>query len=179
MTRKIFWIQALTVPVLFLLPCRMVAFAAASWEPVGQIETSARQEGELVIYAGQGQVSLDGRHAISKVMAGRYGISIDWTTTTSATDIVQRVLAEQRTHQHVADLAVTGFGTAYWKLKPKGHLLPILAPSTLQSNVWRLEPARLTPHDRDWLYTNMPLTPSLMLNTKLVRPKDGGYTGLS
>jgi iron(III) transport system substrate-binding protein len=49
-------------------------------------------------------------------------------------------------------------------------VVPILAPSTLEKNVWRLDPAAAIPKDRDWLYIKLPLQPGFFVNTSLVRP---------
>jgi ABC-type Fe3+ transport system substrate-binding protein len=51
-------------------------------------------------------------------------------------------------------------------------VVPIMAPSTLEKGVWRLDPAIATPNDRDWLYIYMPLYPSFFINTQLVRPEE-------
>jgi iron(III) transport system substrate-binding protein len=86
--------------------------------------------------------------------------------------MVPRLLAEQRTKQYVVDIAMTGFGTVNAALKPRGYLQPIVAPSTFDKGVWRLDPAAAVPWDRDWLFLFMALTPSFFINTTVVPPAE-------
>ena len=59
-------------------------------------------------------------------------------------------------------------------------MAPILAPSTFEKGVWRLDPAIVFPQDRDWLYINMPLNPTFFVNTQLLSPAEEakGYKDL-
>jgi iron(III) transport system substrate-binding protein len=140
------------------------------WGPVTEIEAAARREAKLVIYTGAGHASLAAQKAISAYMAQKNGVSVEWTTL-SPNDVAPRVLIEHRTRQHVVDIGMYGFGGAlYAEAKPRGLLAPILAPSSLEKNVWRLDPAVLTPEDRDWLFIQMGLMPGLFINTVLVPP---------
>jgi iron(III) transport system substrate-binding protein len=145
------------------------ASAVIPWGPMSEVEAAARKEGKLVIYAGPGHISPEAQRAISDFFNQKYRIMIDWTSM-SARDIAPRVMAEQRTKQYVADIAMSGIEGNYTVLKPKGYVVPILAPSTLEKGVWRLDPATATPEDRDWLFINMPLRPSFFINNNLVRP---------
>jgi len=143
------------------------ASAATPWGPMSKIEASARKEGKLVIYSAPGHAGRESQREISKHFKERYGISIDWTTM-SARQIAPRVLAEQRTKQYVVDIVMSGIAGNYGTLKPKGYVVPILAPSVLEKNVWRLDPAMVFPRTRDWLYFFLPLDPGLLINTNLV-----------
>jgi iron(III) transport system substrate-binding protein len=96
-------------------------------------------------------------------------VAIDWTTM-SARDLSPRVMAEQRTKQYVADIGMSGIEGNYVELKPRGYVVPILAPSTLEKNVWRLDPATAFPKDRDWLFIKLPLQFGLFVNTRMVKP---------
>jgi iron(III) transport system substrate-binding protein len=136
---------------------------------MNQVEEAARQEGRLSVYAGPGHISQEAQQEISKIFKEKYGIAIDWTTM-SARDIAPRVIAEQRTKQYVTDIAMSGIAGNYVALKPRGFLVPILAPSTMEQGVWRLDPASAFPGDRDWLFINMPVRPSFFVNTNMVRP---------
>ncbi len=145
------------------------ASAPAPWN-MKEVEAAARKEGKLVIYAAPGHADGETQQAISQRFKD-YGITIDWTSL-SARDISPRVMAEQRTQQYVVDLVMSGIAGNYTELKPRGYPAPIMAPSTLEKGVWRLDPAAATPKDRDWLFIYMPLSPAFFINTSLVRPGD-------
>jgi iron(III) transport system substrate-binding protein len=134
-----------------------------------EIEAAARKEGKLVVYAAAGHADREAQTAMGKLFRERYGVTIEWTTM-NAQDIVPRVLAEQRTRQYIADITMSGIAGHYTELKPRGYVAPILAPSTFEKGVWRLEPAVLFPDTRDWLYLNMPLNPTFFINTQLLSP---------
>ena len=145
------------------------AQAPVPWGPMNEIEAAARKEGKLVIYSAPGHVSTDGQREIGDFFKSRYGITIDWTTM-SARDLSPRVMAEQTTRQYVADIGMSGLEGNYVELKPRGYVVPIMAPSTLEKNVWRLDPATAIPKDRDWLYIKLPLQPGLFVNTNMIKP---------
>jgi iron(III) transport system substrate-binding protein len=136
---------------------------------MNQIEAAARKEGELVIYAAPGHANREAQAAIKKHLGEKYGVTINWTSL-SAQDIGPRVLAEHTTKQYVADLVMQGIGGSFIEVKSRGYLAPMLAPSTLEKNVWRLDPARVSSKERDWFYINMPLRPSFFINTRLLSP---------
>lgn len=144
------------------------ASAPAGW-PMKEVEAAARKEGRLVIYAAPGHADGETQQAIGAHFKDRYGINIDWTTL-SARDISPRVIAEQNTKQYVVDAVMSGIAGNYTELKPRGLVVPILAPSSLEKGVWRLDPATAVPKDRDWLFLFIPLTPGFYINTTLVRP---------
>jgi iron(III) transport system substrate-binding protein len=144
------------------------ASARVAWEPMSEVEAPARKEGRLAVYVGPGHASPEAQRAISQIFRARYGVEIDWTGLASS-DIAPRILAEQRTKQHVADIVMTGFPIFYMAVKPRGYLVPILAPSTLEKGVWRIDPAAAVPEDRDWLYINFPLRVSFFVNTGAIR----------
>ncbi len=147
------------------------AAALVPWGPMGEIEAAARKEGKLVIYAAAGHADQEAQVAMGKRFRERYGVTIDWTTL-NAQDIVPRVLAEQRTRQYIADITMSGIAGHYTELKPRGYVAPILAPSTLEKGVWRLDPATVFSKERDWLYINMPLNPTFFVNTQLLSPAE-------
>lgn len=167
--------DARPISVLFLLilifswtaPGSAASSPIQPWGPMSEIEAAARKEGKLVIYVGAGYTTRDAEREISRIFQQRYGIDIEWTNM-SAQEIPVRVAAEQRTNQNVADLVMIGFSGNYTALKPRGLIAPILAPSTLQKGVWRLEPSLYTPQDRDWLHTKLAVSPTLLINTKLI-----------
>jgi len=146
---------------------------------MNQIEASARKEGKLVIYAAPGHAGQQAQEALGRRFGEKYGVAIEWTTL-SPQEIGPRILAEHRTQQNVADLLMQGIGGSFIDIKGRGYLVPMLAPSTLQKGVWRLDPARASPKERDWLYINMPLRPSFFLNTRLLPPGEEpkGYKDL-
>ncbi len=143
------------------------ASAVTPWGPISEIQAAARREGSLVIYTAPGHAVPESQRAISKTFGEEYGIRIDWTTLSGA-DIAPRVLAEQRTKQNAVDVVMSGIAGNYSELKPRGYVVPILAQSTLEKGVWRLDPAAAMPKDRDWLFINMPLEASFFINTDLV-----------
>lgn len=145
--------------------------AATPWGPMDSITKAARGEGKLVTYAAPGHVGPQAQRELGKHFGEKYGISIEWTSL-SARDIAPRVLAEQRTRQQVVDVVMSGVAGNYTTLKPKGYVLPILAPSTLEKDVWWLDPASAFPKERDWLFIYMTLTPSFLINTKLIPPSE-------
>jgi len=139
------------------------------WGPMGEIEAAARKEGKLVIYAAAGHADREAQVAMGKRFQEKYGVAIEWTTL-NAQDIVPRVLAEQRTRQYIADITMSGIAGHYTELKPRGYVAPILAPTTFEKGVWRLDPAIIFPKERDWFYINMPLNPTFFINTPLLPP---------
>jgi len=168
--------QRLVYPLIMLLISPLLvtglaygASAPAPWGPMKEIETAARKEAKLTVYAAPGHISEEAQHDISKIFKDKYGIAIDWTTM-SARDLSPRIIAEQSTKQYVADLAMSGIAGNYTELQPRGYVVPILAPSTLEKGVWRLDPATAVPKVRDWLFINMPVRPSFFINTGMVRP---------
>lgn len=163
------------IPVAFLLALGSIcaAFSAdapalGTWGSVSEIEGAARREGKLVVYAAGGHAGRETQQAISDIFTQRYGISIDWTTL-GAGDARPRILAEQRTKQYLVDIFMSGIAGNYPELKSRGYINPILALSTLEKNVWLLDPASVYPRDRDWLYIYMPVIPAFFVNTDLVR----------
>jgi iron(III) transport system substrate-binding protein len=151
----------------------LFAFAAPAAETTApwamdQVEAEARKEGRLVIYAAPGHANRQAQEALSRRFTEKYGVTIEWTSL-SAQDIGPRVLAEHRTKQNVADMLLQGIGGSFIEIRARGYLLSMMAPSTLQKGIWRLDPARASPRDRDWLYVNMPLRPSFFYNTQLVK----------
>lgn len=157
--------------VLFLLALGADAARASSalvpWGPMNEIEAAAKREGKLVVYASGGHMNAEAQQAISLHFKEKYGIGIEWTAL-DARDQAPRLLAEQRTKQYTTDLSMAGFGSVHAALQPRGYLLPIMAPSTFEKGVWRLDPAAARPRDRDWLFIFMALNPSFFVNTNLV-----------
>lgn len=142
--------------------------APGPWGPMSEIEGAARKEGKLVIYAAPGHANAETQQAISEIFTQRYGISIDWTTIGGAGDARPRILAEQSTKRYVVDIFMSGTAGNYSELQSRGYIRPILAPSTLDKNVWLLDPASVFPKDRDWLFIYMPVVPAFFVNTDLV-----------
>jgi iron(III) transport system substrate-binding protein len=147
------------------------ATAFEPWGPMSKIEAAARKEGKLVFYVGAGLTSRESERAMSQVFQERHGITIDWTSM-DAREIAPRVFAEQRTKQYTVDLAMVGSTGSFTQLKSRGYVMSILAPSTFEKDVWRLEPAASFREDRDWMWTRVPLSPSLLINTRLVPPAE-------
>ncbi len=168
MKTKIVTLSASLLVLVFLFPVLVYKASAASpWGPMDKIESAARKEGKLVIYAAPGHANRKAQRAISEIFQHQYGVSIEWTTL-SARDISPRVFAEQRTKQYTVDITMSGIAGHYGQLKPKGYVMPILAPSTFEKGVWRLDPTSVKPKARDWLFVNMPLRPSFLINTNLI-----------
>ncbi len=159
------------VAFVLLLGVPRSVLSLVPWGPMSEIERAARKEGKLVIYAAPGHTSRDARGAISQIFKRKYGVSIDWVPL-GAQDIAPRVLTEQRTKKSVADIVMTGFPIFYSVVKPRGYLQPILSPSSMERGVWRLDPGILLPQSREWLFINMALRPSFLVNTNLVRAQD-------
>ncbi len=153
--------------LLFLLPGLVPLTSAASPWNMDNVEAAARKEGSLVIYSAPGHINRKAQSAINKIFKDRYGVSIEWTTL-SARDISPRVFAEQRTKNYTVDLTMSGIAGHYGQLKPKGYVQPIVPPSTFQKGGWRLDPTSVKPKARDWLFINMPLRPSFLINTNLI-----------
>jgi len=169
MTARIGLFAVLVVGSIFALSLNGES-ATTPWGPMGEIQAAARKEGKLAIYNSAAHASLEAQKAISDRIMARFGISVEWTTL-SAPDMAQRIGIEQRTKQPVVDVALFGFGGAtYIQAKLNGHLQPVLAPSTLEKVVWRVDPAVLAPGDRDWLYIKVPFT-GILVNTNLVKPE--------
>jgi len=140
----------------------------APWGPLAEIEAAAKKEGKLVVYAAPGHTSQDSERAMSQILKDKYGLSVDWVSV-GAQDIAPRILTEQRTQQYVSDLVMTGFPIFYSVLKPRGYLAPILAPSSLEKGIWRVDPAAMLPLEREFLFIKTSLTPAFFINTGLVR----------
>lgn len=167
MNIKCAFITAFIWTAAFLTPALVpMASAAGPWS-MDNVEAAARKEGTLVIYAAPGHINRKTKTMIRKIFNDKYGVTIEWTTL-SARDISPRVFAEQRTKQYTVDLTMSGIAGHYGQLKPKGYVRPILPPSTFQKDVWRLDPAMAMPKERDWLFINMPLRPSFLINTNLI-----------
>lgn len=155
------------------------AATVIAWGPMGEIEAAAKKEGRLVIYSAPGHANREDQQAISQHMKEKYDISIEWTTMGSA-DIAQRILAEHRTKQYIADIVMDGVGGSYADAKPRGYVASIAAPSTLEKDIWRLEPAAMTPKERGWLFIQLQAHAGIFVNTKLVSPGEepNGYQDL-
>lgn len=167
MNIKCAFITAFIWTAAFLTPALVpMASAAGPWS-MDNVEAAARKEGTLVIYAAPGHINRKTKTMIRKIFNDKYGVTIEWTTL-SARDISPRVFAEQRTQQYTVDITMSGIAGHYGQLKPKGYVRPILPPSTFQKDVWRLDPAMAMPKERDWLFINMPLRPSFLINTNLI-----------
>lgn len=170
--RRLLFLSLFSLQISFLWPAcaARAAQAPAPWGAMSDIEAAAKKEGKLVVYRAPGHISPEAEQAITQFFKERYVIAIEWTTLNGGR-VAPRVMAEQRTKQYVVDIVMNA-PIPYFDLKPKGYVVPILAPSTLEKGVWRLDPAIATAKDRDWLYINMPLSPSLFLNTNLIRPAE-------
>jgi iron(III) transport system substrate-binding protein len=140
------------------------------WGPMNEITQAATAEGALSIYRAPGHITVEGERAITEAFQEKFGIRVSWTSLGGMREMVPRILTEQRTKQYVVDVAMAGFGPIYTTLKAKGYLLPILAPSTLERGVWRLDPATATPEDRNWLFINMALHSGFFVNTAIIPP---------
>ncbi len=153
--------------------------APTAWGPMKEIETAAVKEGKAVIYAAPGHTSPDAERAMSQVFKERYGVTVEWVSI-GAQDIAPRILTEQRTQQYVADIVMTGFPIFYSLLKPRGYLAPILAPSSLERGVWRVDPAVMSAGEREFFFLKASLTPAFFINTSLIRPGEEpkAYTDL-
>ena len=143
--------------------------ASEPWGPMDQIERAAKEEGQVVIYAASGHASRDAQRALSEGFEKRYGIKIQWTSV-SPQDIGTRVLAEQRSRRRVVDILMHGVGGSFILIQNRGYLTPMLAPSTYEKDIWRVDPVSGSPEKRDWFFINMPLRPSFFINTTLVPP---------
>ena len=143
------------------------ASAFAPWGPMADIEAAARKEGKLTIYTASGHSNPETQGATNYLFKEKYGVSIDWSIL-SSTEMPVRVLAEQHTKQYVADILMNGLGGGMATVRERGYIVPILAPSSLERGVWRVDPASSAPKDRDWLFIFMPLTPSFFVNSNLV-----------
>jgi iron(III) transport system substrate-binding protein len=141
------------------------------WGPMSDIEAAARKEGKVTIYSAPGHALPPDQQAIGAVMKDKYGITVEWISL-SARDIGPRVLVENRTRRHVADIIMSGETNTIEHFAPRGLVQPILAPSTLEKGVWRLDPARNRAKDRDWLFIFFGIVPSFIVNTQLVPPRD-------
>lgn len=141
------------------------------WGPLNEIESAARKEGELAFYVGGGFTTGQAEKTMSQLFEERYGIKIRWNSM-PASDIPVRVIIEERTKQRIVDLVLIGYTGNYTTLKPRGVLAPILAPSSIEKGIWRLDPATVSSEDRDWLYTRVPISPSFLINTKLIPPSE-------
>lgn len=167
--------KRLSLPLAFVLPLIFglhdfgYGASLTAWGPMKEIETAAKKDGKAVIYAAPGHTSPAAERAMSQVFKERYGIAIEWVSI-GAQDIAPRILTEQRTKQYVADIVMTGFPIFYSLLKPRGYLAPILAPSSLERGVWRVDPAVMSAAEREFLFLKASLTPAFFLNTSLIRP---------
>jgi len=137
---------------------------------MNEIEAAAKKEGRLVIYASAGHVLPQDQDAIGKIMAQKYGVTVEWTPVGGARDYATRILTEHRTKRPAADIVMGGPTTTIEEFAPRGIVEPVYAPSTLEEAIWRLDPARDRPRQRDWLFLYFSITPSLIVNTNLVRP---------
>ncbi len=159
--------------LLFLLALWANAARASSalvpWGPMNEIEAAARKEGKVAIYAAPGHALPPDQQAISAVMKEKYGIFVEWTSM-SASDIGPRVLVENRTKRYVTDIIMSGETNTIEHFAPRGLVQPILAPSTLEKGVWRLDPSRNRPKERDWFFIFFGIIPSFIVNTQLVPP---------
>lgn len=145
------------------------ASAFTPWGPLSEIEAAARKEGKVAIYAAPGHTLPPDQQAMSAVMKDKYGIIVEWTSM-SARDIGPRVLVENRTKRYVTDIIMSGETNTIEHFAPRGLVQPILAPSTLEKGVWRLEPSRNRQKERDWFFIFFGIIPSFIVNTQLVPP---------
>lgn len=170
MTKRRAWVTVfLFLTAIFLLDLAEGASAPTAWGPMKEIEAAAKKEGKLVVYAAPGHTSPDAERAMGQTLKERYGLNVEWVSI-GAQDIAPRILTEQRTQQYVADIVMTGFPIFYSVLKPRGYLAPILAPSSLEKGIWRVDPAAMLPEEREFLFIKTSLTPAFFLNTSLIRP---------
>lgn len=143
--------------------------ALQPWGPMAEIEAGAKKEGKLVVYAAPGHTSQDSERAMGQILKDRYGLSVEWISV-GAQDIAPRILTEQRTQQYVADIVMTGFPIFYSVVRPRGYVAPILAPSSMERGVWRVDPAIMMPTEREFLFIKTSLLPGFFVNTSIVRP---------
>lgn len=174
--RLIVWICCLAV--LVWSGWAGAAAGVSPWGPMNQIETEARKEGQLMVYAAPGHTNAVAERVISQVFKERYGVDIQWLSV-GAQDIGPRILTEQRTKQYLADIVMTGFPIFYSLVKPRGYVEPVLAPSTFEEGVWRVHPRVMMP-EREFLLIRTSLIPGFLINTSQVPEKEEpkGYQDL-
>jgi iron(III) transport system substrate-binding protein len=144
------------------------ASAPQPWGSMSEVEAAAKKEGKVVIYAAPGHTSQAAERAMSQVLKEKYGLTVDWISI-GAQDIAPRILTEQRTQQVVADLVMTGFPIFYSVVKPRGYVAPILAPSSMEQGIWRVDPAVMMPREREFLFITTSLLPGFFVNTGRIR----------
>lgn len=148
-----------------------VAAGFTPWGPWDEIVAGAKREGKLTVYVAPGHGTPATQQAWSQIFQEKFGINVEWVQSGAATAI-SRVLTEQQTKTYVADVLLNGYGTVSDALVPQGYLQPILAPSTIEKDIWRVQPDMLSAKERLWLYLFIPVNPAAVINTSLVNSGD-------
>jgi iron(III) transport system substrate-binding protein len=159
----------LLLPIACLLA--MAAGAGAADTPeLAALVKAAQQEGSLL---------LDGppidavREALSRDFQARYGITVSYISSGSAKSAA-RVRAERTAERYLLDVFVSGSDTPTNSFLPSGWLAPIskalIDPEVTDPGKWRDGHLWYVDPDRTILRVLAFVTPTMAINTKLVKP---------
>jgi len=162
-------LMRLLLPMLGLLA--MAAGAQATDTPeMAALVKAAQQEGSLI---------LDGppidavREALSRDFQARYGINVSYISSGSAKSAA-RVRAERTAERYLLDVFVSGSDTPTNSFLPAGWLDPIskalIDPEVTDAGKWRDGHLWYVDPDRYILRVLAFVTPTVAINTKLVKP---------
>jgi len=112
---------------------------AAFDEEWSKLIAAAKREGTVAVASG-GAPSRQYRPVV-EVFQKRFGITVE-VSTGSATDTVNRVLAERKAGKYTMDIALISVREAQQRLLPSGSLIPftplLIHPEVLDKSVWYL-----------------------------------------
>lgn len=137
----------------------------AAWSRVVE---AARKEGKVTIYSFKmiGDTSL----AISRAFKEKYGISVD-IVSGRGSELVERILTEQRVGQATADLMESGPTTLYTLKNAKLTVGSTDIPVLQEKDVWLVDP-RVSDETGHILVDSLNYYFGAVINTKLVKAGD-------
>ena len=143
---------------------------AADTPEMAALVKAAQQEGSLVL---DGPPIDTVREAMTRDFSARYGITVSYISSGSSRSAA-RVRAERAAERYLLDVFVSGSDTPVNSFLPSGWLDPVSAalidPEATDASKWRDGHLWYVDPDRTILRVLAFVTPTMAINTKLVKP---------
>lgn len=152
----------LSLPAQAPIPAASPAAPQSEWD---KVLAAAKKEGTVTVYSTSANQLLEA----SREAMGKYGIKVE-TIGGSGGELVQRILTEQRAKANIADMLTSGW-TNNVEIVEAGYGEPsnVALPALGDKDVWKVDPGKYDSTQSAFVF-GMGLTPSLIINTDLVKP---------
>lgn len=162
--------KAAPAPTAAPSPSAPATAPAPSPRPGGEwdkVLAAAKKEGSLTVFSTSANQLVEA----AKDEMAKYGIKLE-TVGGSGGELELKIQTEQRAKAYTADLLMSGWTNVVSMAEAgQGQPVAVALPSLAEKGVWKVEPDKYDPAKTVFVY-GTGLTPSLIINTDLVRPSD-------